>query len=609
MESRSDSRPARAARPAPGRRRLLAATLVCAAAAAGCVETVTYEEPSSPEEIAVNQSRSVELEFLRFDAKRFAKTLTLADLKDIPRSTLEQTWLLDLDMTALIQNALLKLAYTPPEQIAAMPRPAQNLLGLLNMTPESANLSGTSLESLLGVGNAVGISPSKILADLVGVGGNDTLIDNAVTAQAVMENLVSTHPATQTRNGPVTHENPTGIYPVAPHSIPVNLYDVVSDFAGLADRYGPAPLDPANPDGPKHPGFIKKSSGVKAARDDFSMTVRVNVNALPYKGIDATSASAAGINSTPGQVEGMFDFSDPDWLQLTGLAANLTIDELTMGIQENPAYLPGGTSREPAPFGNSPAWDTPSWEFEHILASAGQLRASAIDAHCTPYAPSGTVQPPFEAVKVCIDETGWTEITVDPSVILDEPPPAPSYFWDILTEVTQRRLHDGGLGEGEADLTLTVRDVPVGVKTDDLVASIKENLAKDPRSLKDMSVELNDNAAGDADFYYYQPSSESGVAGPDDYLYFVAPEDIRKDEGGVRVREYSYKNPGFFSDAGLTQKLSSTELIDDDNLREKVKIEPGKTVYMEDDAGRRYEIKVGEKPSPHRVSLTLTRIQ
>ncbi|MDC0679400.1 acetyltransferase [Sorangium atrum] len=608
MEARDCTRPA-----APAVRRLSRLGPLLAAALSfalpGCVEAVTVEQPPPPPALGVRESRTLTLEFLRFDARRFAKTLTLDELKAIPRPTLEGIWLLDLDISTLIENALLKVMYMPPAEVAALSPASRNLVGLLNMTPENADLSGTSLEGLLGVGNAVGLSTSKILSDLTGAAGNERLIPVQITSQAVLENLVSTHPNTQHRRGPVDDEHPDGVYPVAPHSIPVTLYDVVTDFAGLAAQFGPTPLDPGDPDGAKHPGFIKAASGVKAALDDFTMTVRVDVNALPYKGVDATMADVASVNSTPGQIDTLFDFSQDDWLVLDNLARNLSIGELTLAIPESAMLLPGGTSREPAPRGNSPVWEQPLWEFEHILARAGELRAAKIKDHCSSYGPAGTSMSDFEAVKVCIDESGWTEISVDQSVVLEDPPPAPSYFWDILLDVAQARLHDGGLAEGEADLEVTLRDVPVGVKTEDLVASIKKNLASDPAVLKDMALELNDNAAGDADFYLYQPSTESGVAGQRDYLYFVAPDDIRKDADGVRVRDYAYESPGFFSDPALEKKVSTTEEIDGDALHEKVEVKAGDTLYFADDEGHRYEIEVGDKPSPHRLSLTLTRIQ
>ncbi|WP_437547526.1 acetyltransferase [Sorangium sp. So ce367] len=608
MEARDRTRPA----PPAARRLSRLGPLVAAAlssALPSCVEAVTVEQAPPPSALGMNESRTLTLEFLRFDARGFAKTLTLDELKAIPRPTLEGIWLLDLDISTLIENALLKVMYLPPAEIAALPPASRNLVGLLNMTPENADLRGTSLEGLLGVGNAVGLPTSKILSDLTGAAGNERLIPVQITSQAVLENLVSTHPNTQHRRGPPNDEHPDGVYPVAPHSIPVTLYDVVTDFAGLAAQFGPTPLDPDDPDGAEHPGFIKAASGVKAALDDFTMTVRVDVNALPYKGVDATMADVASVNSTPGQIDTLFDFSQEDWLVLDNLARNLSIGELTLAIPENAMLLPGGTSREPAPRGNSPVWEQPLWEFEHILARAGKLRAAQIEDHCSTYAPAGTSTSDFEAVKVCIDESGWTEISVDESVILEDPPPAPSYFWDILLDVAQARLHDGGLAEGEANLEVTLRDVPVGVKTEDLVASIKENLASDPAVLKDMALELNNNAAGDADFYLYQPSTESGVAGQRDYLYFVAPDDIRKDADGARVRDYAYESPGFFSDPALEKKVSTTEEIDGDALHEKVEVKAGDTLYFADDEARRYEIRIGDKPSPHRLSLTLTRIQ
>lgn len=586
------------------RRLLLAAVLLCAPAA--CVQEVTVEEAAPATELGVGESRTVELQFLRFDVDEFKQTLTLEDLRDLPRATLEESWLLDLDMTPLVESALGQVTNLPPEEAYALPQAPRNLWKLLNMTAESADLSGTSLEGLLGLGDAVGLPASMILADMVQIDPNQRIIPTTLTALSVMENVVGTHPNAQRRRGPIDAEHPDGLYPVAPRSIPVSLADVVNNFEGLAERYGPAQPDPADPDAPVHPGFISAASPVVAALDDFEMTVRVNINALPYKGVEAATAATTSVNSTASQIEGIFDFSNPDWLEMKGLAQGLAIDEMTMAIHENAAFLPGGTSRDPVPMGSSPAWAAPPWEFEHLLASAGMLKGLEIAPHCTTYGPQGSSDSNFDAVEVCIDETGWTEIRVDESVVLDDPPPAPSYFWDILVEVAQVRLHDGGLSEGEADLELTVRDLPIGLTTEELTAKIRANVEADPAALTSVAEQLNDNAAGDTDFYYYQP----GVAGGGgDYLYFITAGDLRKDENGEPVRPYAYQRPGFFADAELTQKISTTEEVDGDAEHEKVKIEPGMTLYMEDDAGRRYAVSAGAKPSAHRISLTLKRIQ
>lgn len=578
----------------------LPALALLAALQSACVDEVTLDPAPPSSEVGIGQSRTIELRFLRFDVDQFKQSLTLADLQAMPPRILEETWLLDLDMSGLVENALAQIASLPPQDGYDLPQPAQNLWKLLSLTAESTDLRGTRLEPLLGVGKAVGLPPSLILADLAAVGENDPLIATDITARAVLENVVATHPNAQFRKGPVDEEHPEGLYPVAPNSIPVYLVDVVNNFAGLAERFGPAAsITPGVPD---HPGFVVSSSPVAAATDDFRMTVRVDINALPYKGVDATSVTEASVNSTGSQIEDVFDFRRPDWLELEGLVEDLRIGELTMAIGENDAFLPSGDSRQPLPFGDSPVWSTPPWELEHLLASAGYARAQSIPAHCQTYAPQGTGDP-FNAVEVCVDQTGWVEISVDPSVILEEPPPPPSYFWDVLLEVAQVRAHDGGLAEGEADVELTVRDVPVGVSTEELVSQIRTNIQKNPAALRSIAEQLNDSTAGDADFYYYQTADAA------DWLYFIAPPDLRLDEMGDPVRPYAYQHPGFFADEGLTQKASSTEVVDGDVEHEKVRIAPGDTLFFEDDMGRVYRLEVGDKPTRHRVALTVTRVR
>ncbi len=94
-------------------------------------------------------------------------------------------------------------------------------------------------------------------------------------------------------------------------------------------------------------------------------------------------ADVASVNSTPGPDRHPVRFQPvEDWLVLDNLARNLSIGELTLAIPESAMLLPGGTSREPAPRGNSPVWEQPLWEFEHILARAGELRAARIEDHC-----------------------------------------------------------------------------------------------------------------------------------------------------------------------------------------------------------------------------------
>jgi hypothetical protein len=596
---------------------------------AGCVPAITLEEPASTEALAPEETRSVELRFLRLDAKNFEQVLTKADIKKkFPERVLRETWLLDMDLGPMITNALDALVGTPAEEAYTLPASSRNMWKLLNMTPANTELAGTSLAPLLGLGKAVGLAPSLILADLVGIAENDSVISVPLTTGAVIEHVVSTHPNAQRRRGPVDAEHPDGLYPVHPGTMPVSLYDVVTDFADLTKTFGPAAPNPEMPGAPVHPGFIADASPIVAATDDFAMTVRVNLNALPYKGVDLTSASVASVNSTSSQINGVFDFSTPDWMEIKGLVDELVIDQMTMAIFENPAFIAGGTHKEPLPLGDSPVWQLPGWQFERLIAEVAVLKAAEIKhaEPCTVYSPEGEVEMPLEAVLVCmgdnqnpddgVEPDDWVSISVDESVILgpDTPLPPPSYFWDILLEVAQVRLHDPAapgdapLAEGAADIAFTLRDIPVGVSTADLEQQIRDNIQKNPAALAAIAELLNENTEGAADFYYYvsKPSNIEPMRG--DWLFFIAPDDIEEDASGVPLRPYSYAHPGFYRDPELTDKASSLVALDGDTTHEKVMLRPLDVYYVEDDTGSRFKLTARSKPGRHEVALDITRI-
>ena len=596
---------------------------------AGCVPAITLDEPASDEELATDETRSVELRFLRLDAKNFEQVLTKADIKKkFPERILRETWLLDMALEPMITNALGALVATPAEEAYTLPASSRNMWKLLNMTPANTELAGTSLAPLLGVGKAVGLAPSLILADLVGIPENDNVISVPLTTGAVIEHVVSTHPNAKLRRGPVDDAHPNGLYPVTPGTMPVSLYDVVTDFADLKQTFGRAAPESVPPGQPVHPGFIADASPIVAATDDFAMTVRVNLNALPYKGVDLTSASVASVNSTSSQIGGVFDFSTPDWMEIKGLVDELVIDEMTMAIFENPAFIAGGTNQQPAPLGDSPVWQLPGWQFERLIAEVAVLKAGEIEHEnsCTVYSPEGEVEMPLEAVLVCMGDNhnpddgaepdAWVSISVDESVILgpDTPLPPPSYFWDVLLEVAQVRLHDPAgpgdapLAEGAADIAFTLRDIPVGVSTAALEQQIRDNIQKNPAALAAIAELLNENSEGAADFYYYvaKPGNPESTRG--DWLFFVAPDDIEEDASGVPVRPYSYARPGFYRDPELTDKASSLTALDGDTTHEKVQLLPLDVLYAEDDTGKRFKISARSKPGRHEVALDITRI-
>ncbi len=631
------------ARPSRPSRRLWApaalAGLLCAPLPA-CVEEVTVPAPEDPVELDNGESRTIELRYLRLDAKGFVQVLTLEDIKTrFPERLLRETWLLDMDLRPLITNALKTLIATDEADVPQLSTSAQNMWELLNMTAVSTSLEGTSLAALIGVGEAVGLNAGTILADLLAVDPNAPIITVDMTTDAVIQHVVGTHPNAQMRIGPIDADHPDGLYPVAPGSLPVSLWDVVTDFAEMPVRFGPADPDPSDPSAPVHPGFIAGDFKFKATTPDFKMTVKVDLNALPYKGVDLTDGSAANVNSTKSQVTSAFDFNSDDWMTIEGLVPALVVDEMTMRIYENPDFIASGSAREPTPLGSSPVWQLPGWQFERLLAELAVVKAAEIPAHCTAYTLPGKVDPPYQAVETCIgqgdwisgktgesctptpeDDTcafdpeapapdNWASISIDEVFVLDEPPPPPSYFWDILLEVAQVRLHDGGLQEGQGDISFTLRSVPVGTTVAELVAQIKGNIQKNPAALAGIAELLNENTEGAADFFYYVPSPDTPEALRGDYLYFVAPADIENDTYGNPVRPYAYKSPGFYADAALGTKLSAPTPIDDDTTHEKIKVAPGDVVYLEDDERRVYKLTVGEKPSPHSISLDVKRVR
>ena len=608
---------------------------------AGCVPALSVDDPPDPEALTPDESRTIELRYLRLDAKGFAQTLTKADIKArFPEKVLKETWLLDMPIEPLITNALNILVDTPEDVAYTLPTSSLNMWKLLNLSPANTVLTGSSLEPLLGIGEAVGLPPSLVLSDLIGIPTNEGIISVDLTTPIILDHVVATHPNAQLRRAPKGAICPeidgkpgepeqNGLCPVAKDSMPVSLWDVVTDFQDLPKTFGPAG---------DHPGFVDSASPIAAATEDFKMTVKVNLNALPYKGVDLTSVTVASVNSTESQVAGAFDFSREDWMTIEGLVPNLVIGEMVMAIHENPSFVASGTHHDPAPLGDSPVWKLPKWQFERLIADVAVARAEAIKAHCSAYPLEGEVDTPYEAIQVCMGQgaflqdgqpcdpnsddpdcqfdpnadapPNWVSLAVDDIVKLEDPLPPQSYFWDILLEVAQLRLHDGGLGEGEADIAFALRDIPAGISTDDLEAKIRENIKSNPAALAGIAELLNENADGAADFYYYHSSADAPEDMRGDWLFFIIANDIKNNSSGDPERPYSgYAAPGFFADPAGKEKLSSTVALDGDTVHEKVRIEPGDVLYAQDDDHSVFKIEVNDKPDRHVVSLTITRVR
>jgi hypothetical protein len=336
--------------------------------------------------------------------------------------------------------------------------------------------------------------------------------------------------------------------------------------------------------------------------DEFAISVRANANALPYRGLDLTTAALASVSSIRSQIEGLFDFEDPNWMRVEGLVAGQPkIESLTFRINEYPEFVRGGLSPTPPGVGDSLAWQLPLWTVERILLGATVGAYRALNSQIA-YAPAGKLEPTFRASVV----DGFQEITVEGGI---GSPPQPSYVWDLLLEVAQVRLHDGGLREGEANLEFTLRNISLGTTTEELEARVKENLRASPSSLLQLTETVLASTEGAADFYYYRAHPADDAALQGDWLYFVVPGDIASGEDGKPVRPYSYAHPGFWRDSALTQKVSTTAALDSDVEHEKVRLDDHPELYLEDEAGAVYRLFRQKKTSNNRISLSVERVR
>jgi hypothetical protein len=201
---------------------------------------------------------------------------------------------------------------------------------------------------------------------------------------------------------------------------------------------------------------------------------------------------------------------------------------------------------------------------------------------------------------------GWQTIDVRAGL---GSPPASSYVWDLLLEIAQVRLHDGGLKEGSAGVEFKLHDIPLGTDTATLEDLMRENLRDNPSSLLDIAERIIDTTEGAADFYYYRANASNTPESQGDWLFFVAPDDIEVDADDMPTRDYSYANIGFYADEMLQKKVSDKRPLDGDTEHEKVHLDDHPTVFVADDTGAVFKLEAGDKPSPNRRNLTITRVR
>jgi len=346
----------------------------------------------------------------------------------------------------------------------------------------------------------------------------------------------------------------------------------------------------------RHPGFLEAADDVRAIGDDFRVTLRVDAQALPFAGVDLTDASPARINSIGTQLDTLIDPSRPDWLQIDGLVATPRVGALSLSLSEHEGFVGGSPSRaEPT---GGPAWDLPPWTIEAMLTRAAHRRAASLE----PVDLSWELATGTPMFATTLGDDGWATFTTFADA---GDPPEPGFVWDVVSEIAQVRLHDGGLAEGEATPVLSLTDVPLGLDADAITDLVEQRLAADPEALRPLAVAVTENGVGEPDIFY-RPVHLDGQT--EDWLWFVAPDDIPRRQGPPD-RPYDYAHPGFFADPGLTARVSTTAELLGDTVHDKVRVEVGDVLYVADDDGAVFEVEVLGKPSRSRVKLGVRRVE
>lgn len=453
-----------------------------------------------------------------------------------------------------------------------------NLQRLMVTSPDTADLSGSSLEELLRLSQGIGLPAPRLIAQLVDVGVSEPLLTTDVLTDVFLENLVATHPAVA--------RNDAG-EPV----LEVTLADALNGLTDLGTRFGPAG---------EHPGFVVGETRSTMLEPGFAMSIDATTNLLERQGVDASDAEKDFLYVRQGDRVLTFDFVDSSAFSVVGLVNEPTID-LRIGILESDAFFAIGRTRDARPDGatgafrgDSAVWDEPPWVLEALIAEA--VFASSRDR----FADTGyrrTLRYSAGAVEnaATMDwERGW--ISIATSGGLGDPPP-PFYAWDLLLEVAQLRLHDGGLAEGEADVEFVLRDLPVGVTATELVEALRPTLQAQEAELSELLLGTSGIADSGCDFYLV-PSDD----GDDPWLTFREAADV---PGSAE-----YPRVGFYADLALSEALSQRVVASgsSDTTHHKVRARAGLDAFFSDDSGRVYRLRV-LRSDPRTADVIVTPVE
>ncbi|HEX6241361.1 MAG TPA: hypothetical protein VFZ61_10725 [Polyangiales bacterium] len=441
--------------------------------------------------------------------------------------------------------------------------PERNLQRILRQTPDVADLSGTSVAELLRISSAVSLPAPRMLADLLNLRPTDYIVDLDVAAKVILDGLVATHPSMSrdAQGKPV---------------LAISMYDVLQNLATIAPRF--AALG-------GHPGFLTGESRGDVLEPGFLLTFPVTSNLTQVDAIDLSRRSKDFLFLLEG--ERVLDFNVlTDDFDVVGLVDQPSMD-LRFVMRESPTAPRAGNTQnagadaaDPGFYrGNGGGFALPPYLFEHIAAEIGYRQLHRAFAEQNFQRENRYDAGSIKDAAVIGWSRGWVSIRTAGG--LGAPPP-PLYAWDLLMEVAQARRHDG-VPEGMGDMAFALEKLPIGLSADQLIEKLRPKLAEQETKLSELLVGNSGLASSAADVFYLRNEQGQGA------LVYRGPND------GGEAR--TYPKPGFFSDAGLTQKVSTTAAAFGlaDTTHEKAAATQGAVYYVADESGAAFELKVSEQ--------------
>lgn len=449
--------------------------------------------------------------------------------------------------------------------------PEYAMVRLLTMTPANVDVSGTSSEGLAELADALSWiidDYGTILADVLAIPRTEPVITTASLVESFRDNFVASHPAVGDSG-----------------KLALTLADALSNLATLTDRYGPMDA---------HPGIVDPSFPVQGEvfGPNFKMVAQADSNLRLVEGVDANGgADGAGKGYASVVVDRVgpayedeleFDFEDPAKFRVEGLIEDLAID-MRFRLSEYPQFVPSCTgsaacqSNLPgAPTSPQSVWARSPWDFEYLVTDAAYRDYVALPPFSVDYL--------LGSASVDVGQNGNPLGWIEYFVLLGlGNPPEDQYVWETILEVAQVRLHDSGFQtfpEG-VELAFTIEDIPCGLSGTEAAEAVRPYLQEQASDISDFLLGDYKDDNDTVDFYYRR--AEDGSA----YVYFAARDD--RPDGAA----YDYARPGFFADAQLATKASSTSMSGvADTTHEKLALPAGESrYYFEDETGTRYRAR------------------